>query len=107
MTDYPLTAAQSSRLAKHPQVSGAWAQDRNLWEGRKVAAVWMKHRGHAGSYKPRRTDMRVTYGTLVLSPESTSTVRVLGIREDDGTVRVIATSRVKELHDLTREKAAR
>lgn len=100
-TAYRTTAAQFERLANHPRVSGKWAKDKGLWEGRKVAVVFMRARG---SYR-KHTDMRVMYGTLVLTGNDLRADQI-GVRDDSGEVHVIHVNRAKDVHDLTRETKA-
>ena len=103
MNAYRSTPSQWDRLAKHPSVSGKFAVDKGLWEGRKVAVEFLRERGN---YR-RHTDMRIMYGTLVLSPNAPERTDQIGVKGEDGEVHVIHVSRAKNVYDLTREKAAR
>lgn len=98
--DYPWTMAQYEKVAGRPRISGDFAVDKNLWEGREVAVLFLNKRG---SLK-RRTDMRFTYGTLVLCPNEGRTDQI-GVRQRDGSVNVIHASRAKDIYDMTRKKA--
>lgn len=102
MTDYPSTSAQLQRIEAHPRISGAFAVEKGLWEGREVAVHWMKHRGNYRRY----TDMRISYGTLVLNPNGADAKTVqIGVKDErTGEVHVIAASRCKGIYDMTREK---
>lgn len=98
-TQYPCTYQTEVRLGVHPRVSGRFALDKNLWQGRKVAAVWI---GARGNYRTR-TSMKVTYGTLDLTAGND---KQFGIVLSDGQVWILAVSRVTDLYDMTRTKEA-
>ena len=100
MTAYRQSAAQFERLAKHPSVSGKWAKDKGLWEGRRVAVEYLHRRGNAR----KRTDMRIEYGTLVLNDPGLRPDQI-GLRTGaNKPLHVIHVSRAKNIYDLTREK---
>lgn len=94
---YRATSAQFERVANHPSISGKWAKDKGLWEGRQVAVHFLRERG---SFH-RRTDMRFMYGTLVLGTGNPDTI---GVRSADGEVHQIHVHRAKDIYDLTRTK---
>ena len=99
---YRLTGETEDRLRNdHPQVSAAWALQKNLWEGRRVAVGFLKERGS----RRRRTDMRVVYGTLVLAPNAPQRTDQIGVKGPDGEVHVIHMSRARHVWDLTRTKS--
>lgn len=99
---YRQSAAQLERLGKHPRVSGSFALDKGLWDGREVAVEFLRERGNLR----RHTDMRIAYGTLVLAPNKPERADQIGVRAKDGSVRVIHKSRAKNVYDLTRTKGA-
>lgn len=97
-TTYAPTVAQFERIEKSPRISGGFALDKNLWDGRRVAVHYLRERGNPR----RRTDMRIAYGTLVLRP--TGRTDQIGIRDANGDVHVIHASRAKGIYDLTRTR---
>ena len=100
---YPLPPATWLKLDKdHPRVSGAFAAERGLWEGRRVAVEYMARRGHSR----RRTDMRVVYGTLVHAPNGPDRPDQIGVRGPGGGMAVIHVNRAKTVFDLSRRKPA-
>lgn len=101
-TAYRSTVDQLQEIEKHPRISGKWALDKNLWEGRRVAVRFMRARGN----HRRATDMRIMYGTLVLNPTEGRTDQI-GVRDASGEVHAIHASRAKDIYDLTREKGAK
>lgn len=98
-TAYRSTGEQFERLDNHPSISGKWAQDKNLWEGRHVAVEFLRSRGN---YR-RRTDMRIMYGTLVLT-DSALRPDQIGLRHADGSLHILHINRAKTVWDLTRTK---
>jgi hypothetical protein len=105
MTDYRATYQQLLRIEAHPRISGTFAVEKRLWAGRKVAVHWMKHRGKGG-VRGYTTDMRISYGTLVLNPNGAEAKTVqIGVKDErTGEVHVIAASRCKDIYDMTRTK---
>lgn len=101
-TDFGYT--QEPRLnAAHPKVSGKWAKDKGLWDGRRVAVKFLHARG---SYK-RATDMRVVYGVLSLDSGTGRTDQIAVVDSKTGEKHVIHVSRAKVVWDLTRTLAAK
>lgn len=98
-TAYRPTSKQLARIAKHPEVSAAFANEKRLWEGCKVAVYYRHQRGNRRRY----TDYRIVYGTLVLAPNGTPDQ--IGVRDVDGEVYVIHVGRATRVINLSREKS--
>lgn len=92
---YPLNSEQIRKLAVHPQISGTFALDKNLWQGRPVAVVCIESRGNAH----RETKKVVLYGTLDLTA---GTADQLGLTHFDGEVTLLHKNRALRVHDMTR-----
>lgn len=98
---YAMKPATWLRLDQdHKRVSGAFALDKGLWEGRRVAVEFLRERGSAH----KRTNMQVVYGTLVLAPNAPERTDQIGVRGPDGGLKVIHASRAKSIFDLSRSK---
>lgn len=93
---YPETGAQSARLLVHPRVSAAFALDKGLWDGRRVAVRAITR----GSLR-RRTTARLYYGTLVLAAGDADQI---GVRHADGTLSIIHKTRAVDIYDTARTK---
>lgn len=93
---YSATWEQFLKVAKRPKISGAFALDKGLWDGRKVAVncIW---RGNA-----RRYTRRVFYyGTLDLT---VGTPDQIGVRHPNGEVTILHKTHAVDIYDMTREK---
>jgi hypothetical protein len=100
---YPWTPGQQAKVDNRPVISGKFAVEKGLWDGRKVAVYFMRERGNLRN----RTDMRFMYGTLVLTPNAPERKDQIGLRQADGSVYVIHMNRVKDIYDMTRTKATK
>lgn len=94
---YAYTYEQSLRAQKHPRISGAFALDKGLWQGRKVVVRVMHSRGHAY----RRSVTAFYYGTLDLTAGRDDQI---GIVHANGEVSIIHKNRAMDVYDLTRTK---
>lgn len=99
MKAYPWTPAQADKVRGRTRISGPFAIEKRLWEGRKVAVYFMRTRGDFR----HQTDMRFMYGTLVLNPNAPERVDQIGVRDErTGEVHAIHAKRVKAIYDMTR-----
>lgn len=96
MARYGTNLDQSLRLRQHPRVSGAFALEKGLWDGRRVAVRVILRRGHAY----QRGHHEYWYGTLVLAAGNDDQ---FGIRDArTGAVEIVHKNRVIDVYDLTR-----
>lgn len=95
---YALSAKMSQDFATRPRISGPFAIQKRLWDGRKVAVVAISRGNHR-----QRTDRKVYYGTLVLAAGDENQI---GVRHSSGEVTIIHKSRAVDVYDMTRTKPA-
>ena len=94
---YGTTWEQMKRIGGSPHISGAFALDKNLWQGRKVAVMVSIDRGNAH----RRATSEYWYGTLDLTAGNADQ---LGVILPDGTTAIVHKNRARTIYDLTRQQ---
>jgi hypothetical protein len=94
---YPYTYEQSLKAQRHPRISGEFALEKGLWQGRRVIVRVMLHRGHAY----RRSVVGFFYGTLDLTAGRDDQI---GVVHPDGEVSIIHKKRAMDVYDATRTK---
>lgn len=94
---YNYNLDQMLALKTRPRISGAWALDKGLWQGRKVAVVATLRRG---DYRHHR-QQEVYYGTLDLTAGKADQI---GVVHPSGEVTLIHKTRARDVFDMTRTK---
>lgn len=97
--NYAWTSAQHDKVAGRPRISASLALDKGLWQGRKVAVLWITR----GDLR-HRTVRRFCYGTLDLTAGSADQI---GVVQPSGEVVILHKSRAVDIYDMTRPARVR